>query len=94
MSAVQTGTNNPDLRQLSTGKGRRTNRKAPTDKPFPRTLSHPPTTRKRNNDHLRPTRSLSRRLRPFLQNPLQLAQARLPLVREFGRVQKDGIEIR
>ena len=54
-------------------------------------LHHPA---KANDDNLRPTRSLSRRLRSLLQNPLRLAQASLRLVREFGWVQKGGIEIR
>ena len=91
-SVGQTRTNN----QISA----RTIRKAPTDESHttnfpnlsPSTLPSTPLT---NDDHaLRPTWAFPSRLRPLLQNPLPLAQTRLHLVRELGRVQKGGIEIR
>lgn len=75
----------------------RANRKAPTDKSHSAYFPQPPSPfpPPANDAHvLRPTRSFSRRLCPLLQNPLQMAQTSLSLVREFGRVPKDGIEIR
>lgn len=70
----------------------------PSDKPGKPTHQqipfHPFSSPPSNDDNLRPTRSFPRHLRPLLQNPLRLAQTRLALVREFGRVQEERIDIR
>ena len=78
----------------ASGKPESTDRRIPYPAHSPPLSNHPYPHPQQSDDHLRPTRSFPRRLRSFLQNPLPLAQTGLALVRELGRVQKNGVEIR
>ena len=95
---IQTRTNSRDLRQPlddgQAGKHRPTNPIPPIPRTSSSTFLLLPPAYPNDDPPLWPTRPFSRWLRSLLQNPLPLAQTRLNLVRELGRVQKDWIEIR